>query len=555
LEVAEAKALLEAGDGLAFRSSLAQASPTEASELALHGARLAAREGRANDADAAFRAILSGAHPDATKYAAGLALEDLYWTNATFLDADYEALVAELAPRGFLSARGDVAYRLGLIALRKRADVQEARTRFEAADGVAEERAACMLSLLDNVAAARSEQDQELLDARFAQFAARARGGASEIVNPVAAAYYVLVYAKSIRQAEPLVACRLCAAVASDPVFGHRAIEALGLMAELECGVADAAAQAKAEAAAHELLKTGLKLREADRIPEAIAEVDDLLATYPQTRIARDAALRRGYLLIAQGEAAQAEAAFDLALQRNADLGKSHPFNLEAAARIKQLRHRALYQSSGPLEVATAEERNQPRLDEVESAMSAWRDAVISTSPDAGRVRLEEAGIVFERASYLKSPEGWNATREVLREILDDPQADGECKAVAQLMVLESHYWERARDVVDAMAELICQRYPENHRVVGTALAYKMYAQMSLGQSQESVAATARRIFCEIPADAPNFPTMNYHVISARYLAEIARRGGDESLFAAYKAFCQANFPNDPYSNSPGRWQ
>lgn len=487
-----------------------------------------------------------------------LQLLDLYWESNQFKDADFLRAVESYPENKIENDGGRVDLRRGLIALRRSHDARAARGALQRAASVPDRevssharRAAADLLWIDLLIGAEDSEisEQEIADG-CRNFIKVTQGGSGRETNPVIAASYMVKHADFLAEGgKAESAAKILHAVSLDPVFGKYRANAAHKCDVLR-GVDATASRARmeSETAAFAALEAALSLSEST---PAQAALDKLIQDFPDSDATRDAMLRKAYLHIRGEKWEAALSQFESALARNADLGSEHPFNLEAAYRMKQVNHHVLYnRKQRPFEIAVALPENAELLDHVRELNLRWLEAVPSGSPEKWEAELERAGLVLEKALGSSDPQAYAAVRAELMLLLDDEECPRRIKAVADLMFLETYYMEGDYSTAISLAEAMKTKYPGHWREIGTAAVFARSAYIQM-DDWDGAHEVMDWVLKNIPEDAPTFQTADYRIITILDKATQAKAEGNMDLYHELRRYAIEKFPDSRYNRIP----
>ncbi|MDK2970513.1 MAG: hypothetical protein PWP23_268 [Candidatus Sumerlaeota bacterium] len=545
MAILEARALIESGE---VEQVLARLEGAESAELRLVRADALARLGRSLEAVGALHELALDADSGISGAKAQNSVFDHYWD-----DDEYEQFLnfrEELSGAG-IPVLGPRHVQAGYILLRQTHNTEAARAAFaEAVEDVnAKPEAEAALEWIDVLDLAASQYATEIsVQDSMRAWVHQTQGGIVRPINSNLTALRTIRYAEAIHAEKPETALRLVKAVAREPLFADRAARARFLediWSGVQSGEAGARWAKEQEVTAH--VRKALEANRRKEFYAALTAIDAALDTYPDSLQVPDAYLRRAYILLNADRDADARMAFEQCLIHNAYLGVEHPLNLEAAARLKNIAHADFYGLATSIwDDPSTEMANASKLDIVREALTTWSTTAPVDSADHWMITLEEGGVLFEEARMLGTPSAWELTREYLkRTLIDVPEAPLELRAIADLMLLETFYWEeRYRDVV-GQYEPMWSSYPENWKVLGSATVYTAFALRFMGKNDEASRLMAR-IPERIPSDAPYFPTMNYHLYAMYDEATRAKYGGEMEVYDRIRDMARRRFPNHP---------
>lgn len=477
-------------------------------------------------------------HPDSAEASeARKMLLDLLWKQDRY--DEYLSAADEIPERIDGWDAGESDLRGGYAAIRLGGDLARAGHLFqkasqrEGAFGIEASYAFRWVGILESMSdeAAASVAGEEPKSA-FDSLIRETQGGVEKRINAYDLGRRTYQYAKRVESERPEEAILLYELVSGDPLFGKYSVAAAYETARLS-GRMDPSIESawNGETAAFSKMAEALRLNREGELENALQKLDELLQDHSSSATARDAHMRKGYMLCNVRRFQEAADEFSRSLEFNSDLGPSHPFNLEAVARLYNLRHAIYYESRGVSADPSRDPNSLPHLNEIMAIHQEWIRSLPDGSPDREVARLEEAGLIFEQAVGIGSADLWESVRRHLRdELADKLDASQDVRCVAELMYLESYHYENRHDKILELVPLFVERYPGYWRELGTAKVYEWVASDRLGK-RDSAAAAIDWIRNNVPSGAPTFSSCNYHVAVHCHDALEAVRRGDKQAY------------------------
>ncbi|MEQ8822685.1 MAG: hypothetical protein RLY93_20805 [Sumerlaeia bacterium] len=469
--------------------------------------------GKVEEAEASWKQVASTKELPELSSQARIDLLRHYWRRGEF--AKYVE-AAESIPEGIAGFdEGESALNSGYVYVSEMADLEEARRSFQEVAWIGGKRAAEARAALKWVEAVGNAASQTSVADDFEQLLRDTQGGVTKEISAELIGRRTLDYLEAIQDRDMPAATRLAEAISSDPVYGIYGARAKAFQARARGREAALAAQEQlvVEEAAAQQKEAALKAIKNGENEVGIALLDELIAEGASEFVLPDVRLRKGYALIRTKKREEAAEAFETALVANAALGADHPYNLEALARLRSLKHGKVWKLQRQEQMGEiASGSSSEPLEDVLKLTQQWIDALPQDSPDVPRAYLEQGGILFEQAVALKSPQTWDDVRNYLRSVLiensDYPQ---QIRAVAALMHLESYYYEdRCAELIEAVPAFV-DDYPGSWREIGTAKLFEWTCHIRQGEWEKAhdVMAWVRQ---EVPEDAPIFATADFHM-------------------------------------------
>jgi len=274
---------------------------------------------------------------------------------------------------------------------------------------------------------------------------------------------------------------------------------------------------------------------------EALAIFDQLIQQFPKTDKARDAMLRKGYVLYAAGRKVESLQAFQDALEYNADLPADHPFNLEAKTRVGLLTHAKYY---------TADDRPHKRPELyplLEEATGVYQDLLASLpdgTPEKIHAQMEHAGLLFEKAKHSKGESvSWIEVRDALKVVLSEPNATRQTKALVEIMYMETFINTREFDRAIELCRDYEQKYRDLTREYGTVLCHRAYC-CALLERYDEMRDAYMKILEEIPDDIEWFASLHVKEHAEIWYYHIYAEAGKYREAEEYLKKIIAKYPN-----------
>jgi len=482
----------------------------------------------------------------------GDAISEYLWLDSSVNDAEFLDFFQDV-PDGIMSARHH--YRTGLMALRSFGDIDAAIARFGLArqmgghslsgrearslDYLAE-----MLAIVESVGDGSVSSDG-VADV-FADLTASniAPSLDSLSLNMPVLGWYLLRLVQHNALQEGFPVGELLAHIGDEATFGINSARALALgevMAEEGVGgiaavlIPDLSTPLVSE---YRAIQDSIRVYRRGEREQATDILRGMFEGGPQSQgfAPCEAAIRLSYLLIEAGETEAASATLEEAASVCEAVG-ARGYVAEARHRLKQLAHRRVYtEVFGLMDNPTQFEETQPLLELAINLTESWLDSSIGLPKEHCSARMELLGLLFERNTFIGSDEVWNELVDDLFVLVDSGECDPHTASIAMLMAVEIlHKTNRPEETIALSGEL-AERYPAEHRSIGTASVYELYSRMRLSQPDEERLIPMARIIEALPRNADFFPTFNYHVLAMGYIGRFtANRTGDESVMADMK--------------------
>ena len=394
--------------------------------------------------------------------------------------------------------------RCGYILVRLHQDLQSAKDHFiqcYTINGKYKTEARAAADWIDLLIAANDEEiSVDELDNRFKAFIAKTQGGVEKEINALSLARRTWQYAQAIQKSSPEAADKLYRSLLKDPVFGKWAKEASLSHAKMTGqGISEAEASLSRENSVEQMQSELLAAARNNEYEKAYKLLDSITNDFPECYQTCEARLTRGYLLFRQERVDEAIAAFELAIQENTHLGDSHPFNLEAKARLKYTYQAKSYGYGAESGVSANTDTNE-MLARAESSLvssQAYLNALPEYSNEEPQALLDACGAVFEslqRRKWANDPvtaEDWESLNESLVTVSNHPSISKGQKAIADLMLIETSSWEGNYSETIRIGNAFLENYsPSDDQfktVAGTALSFLVRANQIVGDLEASV--------------------------------------------------------------------